>query len=139
MEKSKVCFAIFFFIAAITINYGQSKMIDELTYDKNAIENIKACIKSENRGVRESSIYLAGLYKMIVTEDALIAQLKREPLRDLKVLIALALFRMHSEKGMKELPQIILNDKDKRVIRMCHAIYSEYLKTKFINNQMVLN
>ena len=42
-------------------------------------------IQSENDGVRESSIYFAGKYRFIDTEDALIKQLKVEKESDIKV------------------------------------------------------
>ena len=84
-------------------------------------------IQSENEGVRESAIYLAGQYRFIDTEDALIQQLRVEKKSDIRVLIGLALFRMNSEKGMNELQKLALKDENPRVRRMSSAIYREYL------------
>ena len=115
---------LFFFLVSESI--GQTKMVSEMTKQKYALQNIIMGIHSENEGVRESSIYFAGKYRFIDTEDALISQLKVEEDSDLKILIGLALFRMNSEKGMKELLTLAVKDEDSRVKRMSQAIYNEY-------------
>ncbi len=129
-EKFYIIFVLLLFLLLISDTFGQNKKVSDLVKNKFALENIVAGIHSEIEGVRESTIYLVGEYRFIDTEDALIKQLKVEKKSDIKVLIALALYRMNSEKGMKELPLIITSDNDSRVRRMSYAIYNEYL----INN-----
>lgn len=129
-EKFYIIFVLLLFLLLISDTFGQNKKVSDLVKNKFALENIVAGIHSEIEGVRESTIYLVGEYRFIDTEDALIKQLKVEEKSDIKVLIALALYRMNSEKGMKELPLIITSDNDSRVKRMSYAIYNEYL----INN-----
>ncbi len=129
-EKFYIIFVLLLFLLLISDTFGQNKKVSDLVKNKFALENIVAGIHSEIEGVRESTIYLVGEYRFIDTEDALIKQLKVEKKSDIKVLIALALYRMNSEKGMKELPLIITSDNDSRVKRMSYAIYNEYL----INN-----
>jgi len=116
---------LFFFLVSESI--GQTKMVSEMTKHKYALQNIIMGIHSENEGVRESSIYFAGKYRFIDTEDALINQLKVEKDSDIKVLIGLALFRMNSEKGMNELQMLTKKDPNPRVRRMSRAIYNEYV------------
>lgn len=116
---------LFFFL--VTDSFGQNQKISDLSKHKYALENLEMGIKSENEGVRESSVYFAGQYRFIDTEDTLIAQLKVEKKSDIRVLIGLALYRMNSEKGMNELQKLALNDENSRVRRMSSAIYSEYL------------
>lgn len=129
-EKFYIIFVLLLFLLLISDTFGQNKKVSDLVKNKFALENIVAGIHSEIEGVRESTIYLVGEYRFIDTEDALIKQLKVEKKSDIKVLIALALYRMNSKKGMKELPLIITSDNDSRVRRMSYAIYNEYL----INN-----
>lgn len=118
--------AVLFFLL-VSNSFGQNQKITDLSKHKYALQNLIMGIQSENDGVRESSIYLAGQYRFIDTEDALIKQLKVERRSDIKVLIGLALFRMNSEKGMNELQQAALRDKDQHVKSMSQAIYNEYL------------
>lgn len=115
------------FILLVTDTFGQNQKISDLSKNKFTLQNLEMGIQSENEGVRESSIYFAGKYRLIDTEDALIKQLKREKDSDIKILIGLALFRMNSDKGMNELQMLTKNDLNPKVRRMSKAIYNEYV------------
>ena len=126
-EKVYFILVVILFLFLVTDSFGQNQKISNLSKHKYALQNLEMGIQSENDGVRESSIYLAGQYRFIDTEDALIKQLRVEKKSDIKVLIGLALFRMSSEKGMNELLGLATQDENSRVRRMSSAIYSEYL------------
>ncbi|HEX9250994.1 MAG TPA: hypothetical protein VF870_02075 [Ignavibacteriaceae bacterium] len=125
-EKLYFLLAAILFVLLVTDSFGQTQKISEVSKHKFALQNLEMGIQSENEGVRESSIYLAGQYRFIDTEDALIKQLKVEKNSDIKVLIGLALFRMNSGKGMNELQRLASIDENSRVRRMSYAIYNEY-------------
>ena len=126
-EKVYFILVVILFLFLVTDSFGQNQKISNLSKHKYALQNLEMGIQSENDGVRESSIYLAGQYRFIDTEDALIKQLRVEKKSDIKVLIGLALYRMGSEKGMYELQKLALEDENPKVRRMSSAIYSEYL------------
>lgn len=127
-EKLYFALVAILFILLVTDTFGQNHKVSDLAKNsKFALENLVAGIHSENYGLRESTIYLAGQYRFIDTEDALINQLKVEKESDIRVLIGLALFRMNSEKGMNELQSLASIDENPRVRRMSQVIYNEYL------------
>lgn len=126
-EKFYFALIAILFILLVTDTFGQNQKVSDLAKNKFALQNVIAGIHSENHGVRENTIYFAGQYRFIDTEDALIEQLKVEKDSDIKVLIGLALFRMNSEKGMNELQMLTKKDSNPRVRRMSQAIYNEYL------------
>lgn len=126
-EKIYFVLVAILFVLLVTDTFGQNQKISDLSKHKFTLQNLEMGIQSENDGVRESSIYFAGKYRLIDTEDALIKQLKVENESDIKVLIGLALFRMNSEKGMNELQMLTKNDSNPKVRRMSQAIYNEYL------------
>ena len=126
-EKLYFALVAILFVLLVTDTFGQNQKVSDLAKNKFALENLVAGIHSENHGVRENTIYFAGQYRFIDTEDALIEQLKVEKDSDIKVLIGLALFRMNSEKGMNELQILTKTDSNPRVRRMSQAIYNEYL------------
>ena len=126
-EKFYFALVAILFVLLVTDTFGQNQRISDLSKHKYALQNLVSGIHSENHGVRESTIYFAGQYRFIDTEDALIEQLKVEKDSDIKVLIGLALFRMNSEKGMNELQMLTKKDSNPRVRRMSQAIYNEYL------------
>jgi hypothetical protein len=124
----------FYFLLTATLllllaseSFGQVKQITDLTNHKYALQNLVMGIHSENTGVRESAIYIAGEHRLIDTETELIRQLRVEKESDIKVLIGLALFRMNSEKGMSELQVLAEKDSNPKVRRMSKAIYNEYV------------
>lgn len=127
VEKSYFLLVAILFVLLVTDSIGQNQKVSDLAKNKFALKNLEMGIKSENEGVRESSIYFAGQYRFIDTENALIEQLKVEKKSDIRVLIGLALYRMDSEKGMNELQKLALQDENPRVRRMSYAIYNEYL------------
>lgn len=127
VEKSYFILVAILFVLLISDSFGQNQKVSGLAKNKYALENLVAGIQSVNDGLRESAIYLAGEYRFIDTEDALLKQLKVEKQSDIKVLIGLALFRMGSDKGMKEMQNLAVTDSDARVRRMSYAIYNEYL------------
>jgi hypothetical protein len=127
VEKSYFVLAAILFALLLSETFGQNQKVSDFTKNKFALQNLEMGIKSENAGVRESSIYFAGQYRFIDTENALIEQLKVEKESDIKVLIGLALFRMSSDKGMKEMHNLAVSDSDARVRRMSYAIYNEFL------------
>jgi len=116
-------------LAAVLIGsgYTQSNSIKDITAHKYALENLIAGIHSENDGVRRNSIYFAGYYKIVETEDALIDQLKAEKNASTRILIALVLYELGSEEGLLEVKDLSLNDKNAKVRRMATQIYNEYL------------
>lgn len=131
VEKYYFLLVVILFVLLFSESFAQNQRVSDVTNSKYALENLNGAIQSANDGVRESAIYLAGEYRFIDTEDALIKQLKVEKIADIKVLIGLALFRMGSEKGMNELQNLAVSDVDAKVRRISYAIYNEYLVNNF--------
>jgi len=91
---------------------SQDNSIKEALDNKYAMKNLVAGIHSENDGVRRSSIYLAGYYRITEAEDALIDQLSDEKNASTRILISLVLYELGSEKGMQEVKNVSVNDGD---------------------------
>jgi len=117
------------FLAALFLSSvnAQTQSINEITSNKYALKNLVAGIHSDNLGVKRSSVYFAGKYKIAETEDELISQLKQEEDPSTRILIALVLFEMGSEEGLNEVKDISMNDEDSKVRRITTQIYNDYL------------
>ena len=114
--------------AVLMVNgFAQKNSIKDITDNKYALRNLVAGIQSENNGVKRSSIYFAGKYRIAETESALIDQLKEEKDPSTRILIALVLYEMGSGEGLMEVQKLSINDKDAKVRRMATQIYNEYL------------
>lgn len=83
-------------------------------------------INSENDGLKKSSIYFAGKYKIEEAVDVLTAQLSKEDDPATRILIALSLYSIGSPEGMNVVKARSEVDTDSKVRRMCSAIYETY-------------
>jgi len=117
------------FLAAFLISSAnaQKQSINDITSNNYALPNLIAGIHSDNLGIKRSSIYFAGKYKIAETEDELMNQLKREEDPSTRILIALVLYEMGSEEGLNDVKDISLNDEDAKVRRITIQIYNDYL------------
>ncbi len=136
MKTTRFLTAVLFAAVLIGSGFAQSTSIKDITTHKYALENLIAGIHSENDGVRRNSIYFAGYYKIVETEDALIAQLKKESDSSTRILIALVLYELGSEEGLLEVKDLSVKDKDAKVRRMATQIYNEYLVNDLSNGSL---
>lgn len=124
----------------VSAGFAQKNSINEITNNEYALKNLVAGIQSDNTGVKRSSIYFAGKYRIAEAEGTLIDQLTEEEDAGTRILIALVLYEMGSEEGLMEVHKLSLNDKDSKVRRMATQIFNEYLVndsqgTAFLNEQ----
>jgi hypothetical protein len=92
----------------------------------NFLANLSVAIQSENLGLRRSAVYLAGLYSLNEIVPVLVSQLEKENNSDVKILIALALYRMEDPEGMEAVEKLFRKDGNARVKRMSKAILDEF-------------
>ena len=140
MKTTLFLIAALLTIFAINSTFAQKQSIKEVTSNELALDNLIAGIQSDNLGVKRSSIYYAGKYRIAETEDVLINQLKKEEDASTRILISLVLFEMGSEVGLFEVQELSINDENSKVRRMTTQIYNEYLVndsqgTAFFNEQ----
>lgn len=110
---------------------AQPNSIKEITNHRYALENLLDGIQSENNGVKRSSIYFVGKYRISESEELLIEQLEREQNPNNKVLIALVLYKLGSDDGLNAVKKLAATDRIEKVRRMCTHIYNEYLTKGF--------
>ena len=131
--KLVIAYLSILFVATIGELTAQTNSISikDITNDKYALDNLLDGINSENDGVKRSSIYFAGHYRIAEAEEALIEQLKKEQNPSNKILIALVLYELVSEDGLLEVKKLASNDDNQKVRRMSTHIYNEFLTKDF--------
>ncbi len=91
-----------------------------------SLESLKQGIQSDNPGLRKSSIYMAGLYKIDESVETLIDQLEKEPIPSTRVLIALSLYNIGNPEGMEAVKKLSSREKNEEVRRMSTVIYRQF-------------
>lgn len=125
-------------LLVVTMTIGSEVKAQSSNYKnitKNSIATLLDGIQSDNQGVRKSSIYMAGLYKIEETVDALIKGLKSEKDANIKVLIALSLYNIGDPKGMEAVKYLSENDQDTKVKRMSTALYNAFVENNLSISQ----
>lgn len=88
----------------------------------NSITSLKNGITSNNAGLRKSSIYMAGLYKVKEVAPLLAEEMKKELDPSTKILIALSLFKTGDENFFGTIETMAKMEKDDEARRMMYAI-----------------
>jgi HEAT repeat protein len=115
-------------IMVSSLAYAKNDPAELNRKNKNAIENLKVGIKSDNSGLKRSSIYYAGYYGFTETVPTLTEQMKKETDPRTRILIALVLYKIGDEKSIDLFKEMAIKDSNPEVRRMCACIYDAYVK-----------
>jgi len=128
-KQTLVAIALFLFlVAGVNLNLlAQPNPISSVTKNKFALDNLKSGINSENDGVRKSSIYFAGKYKIAEVINCLVERLENEQEPSVRLLIAYSLYEIKDSYGMEAVKDLSINDNDLKVKRVSFNIYKEFL------------
>ena len=110
-----------------SLAYAKNDPSEIIGKNKNAIENLKVGIKSDNSGLKRSSIYYAGYYGFTETVPTLTEQMKKETDPRTRILIALVLYKIGDEKSIDLIKEMAAKDSNPEVRRMCTCIYDAYV------------
>lgn len=114
-------------VTGINLNlFAQPNPISNVTNNEYALDNLKSGINSENSGVRKSSIYLAGKYRVAEVVTCLVERLGKEDEPSVRLLIAYSLYEIKDSEGMKAVKELSIDDSDEKVKRICNNIYQEF-------------
>ncbi|MBV6511191.1 MAG: hypothetical protein FMNOHCHN_00670 [Ignavibacteriaceae bacterium] len=121
---SIVTLAVLLLQSAFTLAQDTSRIryFSEKLYVQNLIEGIR----SENCGLRRSSVYMAGKYRITEVNDVLIEVMKTEKDPSTRILIALSICNIGEPSGMEAILNFSHNEKDPKAKRMFINIYQDY-------------
>ena len=100
-------------------------------------ENLITGLKSNNMGLRASSAYFLGEIKSQKAVIPLMQMLKSSDVIEERLVAALALSKIRSEKGMFAVKQRIKFDDSDRVQRLCNIFYNNYIFENVEGNVIV--
>ena len=104
--------AVFFFLITSTSFAADqpktdAKQFNESGFPVKAINNLIVGIQSDNEGLKKSSIYYAGIYELKEMVEPLIELLNKEKDTDMRVLIALTLYKIGNKDGLKAIVDLV--------------------------------
>ncbi len=122
---NKIFTVAVFALLLISIS-AQTNSVEKLNFNERAIGNLKMGITSDNPGLKKSSIYFAGKYQVEEIKEVLENQLKIEDDPNIKILIALSLFKIGDAKSMDFVENLTFSETNPKVKNMFTAIIEEF-------------
>ncbi len=107
-----------------------------LTISEEATNNYLVGIKSDNLGLRISSAYFLGEYKASEAIIPLMKILHNDKSEDVRIIAALSLTKIGSDKAIFAVKQSASFDKSERVRNLCAKFYSGYTYNQNDNNKL---
>lgn len=130
MKSLSVMMVVLMLLATTTSTEAQRKY----QFNKNSIESLRDGITSNNNGLRRSAIYMAGFYEINEVANTLCDELKNEINPAVKVLIALALYKIGDENSLNMIESLSKTEKDDDTRRMMFAITEQIKLDRIITN-----
>lgn len=122
---NKIITVAVFALLLISIS-AQTNSVENFNFNENAIGNLIMGITSDNPGLKKSSIYFAGKYQLEEVKDVLENQLKIEEDPNIKILIALSLFKIGDAKSIDFVENLTYSETNPKVKNMFTAIVEEF-------------
>ncbi len=123
--KSKAAFFAVVFILAGSLMFAQNRD-SNLVFSKTAIDNLEMGIKSDNPGLKKSSIYFAGKYAVTDLVESLIEELDDADDAAMKYLISVSLYKIGEATGMAKVKELSRKDGNAKVEKLAKAIVYQY-------------
>jgi len=101
---------------------------------QNTVSSLIEGLNSENLGLKSSSAYMIGELQLSKAVIPLMRILHQDENEEMRIAAALALYKIGSPIAIHAVKQSITFDE--RVSKHCAGFYSEYLKQKFIDEEI---
>lgn len=114
-------------LAASALVFSQTDK-EEAAKEKIRIINLKNGINSENPGLKESSIKMAGKYKIKEVIPDLMMILKTDDDPEIKMLTALTIYSIGEKRSMTDIYSLSKTEKNLKLKKLYDALYFVYNK-----------
>lgn len=101
-----------------------------LDFKPKYVKNLIAALQHENEGVKKDAIYYSAVYGVLEVVPILVDEFKSEKNPKIRLLIALALYKLGNQQGIDAVYSASMHDSDAKVRRTCKAIIAEYQTTQ---------
>lgn len=135
-KRSIKTFRLALIILITLTSAGLSQVNNPEEYDlpENEVVNYLYGMKSDNPGLKASSIYFVGKYKIIEACENLIEEINNSDDEESNLLVAWSLYRIGDECCLKELEKIAKNHTSEKLKTFCSNLYQlKKIELAFLN------
>jgi HEAT repeat protein len=102
----------------------------------NTVESLIIGLNSDNLGLQSSSAYMIGELQLSEAVIPLLRILHSEKNEELRIMAALALYKIGSPIAINAVKQAIRFDDSERVSKLCANFYNDYLRNNFNDEEI---
>lgn len=113
-------------ILAGLFSFSYSKDLNNVNLEKRAIKSYVDGIQSDNDGLRKSSIFYAGIYRIHDAKQVLVERFDKAKDVNEKILIALSLYFMDEPEAFKQIKSKTLQDKELKGNNLTYELYEQF-------------
>ena len=135
MTRNKIKYVLVLMLILSVSIFAGNKNLEEKY--KTIEDNLLVGLQTDNLGLKVSAAYFLGEMKSERAVIPLMKMLKGNTTEEEKLIAALSLAKIKSEKGMFAVKQRIKFDDSKRVQRLCDIFYKNYLFENIEGNVIV--
>jgi HEAT repeat protein len=135
MTRNKIKYVLVLMLILSVSIFAGNKNLEEKY--KTIEDNLLVGLQTDNLGLKVSAAYFLGEMKSERAVIPLMKMLKGNTTEEEKLIAALSLAKIKSEKGMFAVKQRIKFDDSKRVQRLCDIFYNNYLFENIEGNVIV--
>jgi HEAT repeat protein len=122
-------------IAIATLDISAKPKI-KVKITENTVSSLIEGLNSDNLGLKSSSAYMIGELQLSKAVIPLLRILHQDENDEMRIVAALALYKIGSPIAIQAVKQSIRFDESERVSKLCASFYGEYLKNK-INDERI--
>ena len=124
MKTKIIFFVLSLIVMQLQIFAGDKSSAEKKKIDKEVILNLLEGINSDNYGLRLSSAFYLGEYKASEAVIPLMKMLHDEKTEEARIVAALSLMKIGSDKAVYAVKEASSLDDSKRVRRLCILFYN---------------
>jgi hypothetical protein len=134
--KLTLTILLLIFIAAINSPDVSARPKVKAKITSNTVASLMEGLNSENIGLKSSSAYMIGELQLSKAVIPLMKVLHQDENEEMRIAAALALYKIGSPIAINAVKQSIKFDDSERVSKLCASFYSEYLRSKFTDDEI---
>jgi len=127
MSEYKNIASVFAFLFSLLLSItSNAQDLSNLHFNEKALGNLVMGVTSENEGLKRSSIYYAGKYRVSELSNVILDEMKNETNPEMRCLMAMSLYKIKDADAMDYITKLARYESDKKVRNMCRAITELY-------------
>ncbi len=134
MKNIIIILLLMFLVIGATNSFAKPKT--DYRASQNTIESLLNGLSSENLGLKSSCAYMIGEFHIEKAVIPLMRILREDENEDMRIVAALALYKIGSPIAINAIKQAIRFDESERVSKHCASFYGNFAKNKFNDEEI---